>query len=131
MPNVDITLAFFFRQLRFLDVSFNKIRGLEGNGLSKACPLLERFYFTHNLVDDLREILALGKLKNLYELEFRNNPVVCSDERIREVRERVQRDQAQLTDKNKMKFPKLILINGEDIEVPMNDEEYLIKLKAS
>jgi Leucine-rich repeat (LRR) protein len=81
MPNVDITLAIYFRHLKSLDVSFNKIRSIEANGLSKACPLLECFYFTHNLVDDVRDILPLGKLKFLMELEFRNNPVVSTDEK--------------------------------------------------
>jgi Leucine-rich repeat (LRR) protein len=89
MPNVDITLAIYFRKLKVLDVSFNRIRSIEANGLSKACPYLERFNFSHNFVDDLREILPLGKLKHLYELEFMNNPVVATDEKRKEVRERV------------------------------------------
>lgn len=89
MPNVDITLAIYFSKLKVLDVSFNRIRCIEANGLSKACPYLERFNFSHNLVDDFREILPLGKLKHLYELEFMNNPVVFTDDKLKEVRERV------------------------------------------
>ena len=81
MPNVDITLAVYFRHLKSLDVSFNNIRSIEANGLSKACPQLESFYFTNNLVEDIREILPLGKLKFLVMLEFLNNPVVSTDDK--------------------------------------------------
>jgi hypothetical protein len=79
MPNIDFTLACYFPQVLVIDVSFNKIRKIEALGLSKACPLLERFIFTNNLVDDPREILPLGKLRHLIELEFRGNPVVATD----------------------------------------------------
>ena len=89
MPNIDITLAIYFSKLKVLDVSFNRIRSIEANGLSKACPFLERFNFSHNFVADYREILPLGKLKHLYELEFMNNPVVSTDEKLKEIRERV------------------------------------------
>lgn len=89
MPNIDITLAIYFSKLKVLDVSFNRIRSIEANGLSKACPFLERFNFSHNFVADCREILPLGKLKHLYELEFMNNPVVSTDEKLKEIRERV------------------------------------------
>ena len=54
MPNVDITLSIYFSKLKVLDVSFNRIRSIEANGLSKACPYLERFNFSHNLVDEFR-----------------------------------------------------------------------------
>jgi hypothetical protein len=73
--------------------------------LCKACPYLERFIFSNNLVDDVREIIPLGKLRFLMELEFRSNPVVNNTQKHNEVRERVQREQAQLTDKLKAKFP--------------------------
>jgi Leucine-rich repeat (LRR) protein len=122
MPNVDITLALFFKHITTLDVSHNCIESLEAQHLSKACPVLEVFIFNNNQVSNIREILPLGRLKHLKTLEFRNNPVVATPKLLRDMKEKVIYEQKQLSASEKMKFPSLSLINGEHIEIPLNDD---------
>lgn len=70
----------------------------------------------------MREILPLGRLKHLKTLEFRNNPVVATPKQLKQIKEKVIYEQKQLSASDKMKFPSLSMINGEHIEIPLNDD---------
>ena len=89
MPNVDITLALFFKHITTLDVSHNFIESLEAQHLAKACPVLEVFIFNDNKVSNIREILPLGRLKHLKTIEFRNNPFVATPKQLKDVKEKI------------------------------------------
>lgn len=65
MPNVENTLAIYFRHLMILDVSQNRIQRVEAIALNRACPCLEKFYLTDNNVTDMAEIMPLGKMRHL------------------------------------------------------------------
>lgn len=89
MPNIDNTLALYFRHILILDVSNNSIKRIEAVSLCRACPYLERFYLTDNMVSDMAEIMPLGKMKHLNQLDFRVNPVVDTDEKLLEAKEQI------------------------------------------
>lgn len=65
MVNVENTMAIYFRQIVTLNISHNLIKNIESKQLVKACPYIEIFNFSYNLVSDLNEIIPLGKMKYL------------------------------------------------------------------
>ena len=79
MPNIENTLTFFFSKLLVLDVSDNQIQSIEAVGLCRACPCLEKFNFCDNQVADLDEVLPLGKMRNLSQLNFLRNPLTSTE----------------------------------------------------
>jgi len=86
MPNVENTLRVYFSRLVSLDVSANCIRSIEAVGLCRACPLLEKLNFSDNLVEDMEEVMPLGRLKVLSQLVFLRNPVTETQAKVEEAR---------------------------------------------
>jgi Leucine-rich repeat (LRR) protein len=111
MPNISQTLAHYFRHILLLDVSHNFITRLEALGLVRACPFLERFNFSHNLVADIAEIMPLGKLRHLIDLDFRDNPVSESSQNIEKAKAEVMKSKNMIGEHSKAKFPSLIRLN--------------------
>ena len=90
MPNIENTLRVYFSGLVSLDVSDNSIRSIEAVGLCRACPLLERLDFSDNLVDDMEEVMPLGRLRSLGQLIFLRNPVTDSHLKAGQARDMIE-----------------------------------------
>ena len=86
--------------------------------------MLKKFIFKNNQVSNVREILPLGRLRHLELLDFRQNPVVATPKLMECVKELIMKEQHQLSASEKMKFPKLSLLNGDHIDIPLNDDQF-------
>jgi hypothetical protein len=51
--------------------------------------LLERLYLADNMIPSMSEIMPLGKMRHLNQLDFRRNPVTDTDAKLEEAREQI------------------------------------------